>query len=257
MRPAKITILAGFLLLAGSSHATPASEPQILVQFDQEPGTFTHFVLSTEVFARMPVFTLYDNGFLVHLTSDSVMAVQLSREEARRIRDHVLELGFMSLPAMHRAPVMDVGLSKMRVRVPSDEVREVQYTLYSEPRDVSDSIETFLFGYHHPEEVPYIPERSTLVISANRVWHPNPSQPIKDPDWPLSADMMLPPMEGTIEWAFILNRVDYGKVRAQIGSRMHSIFQAKEGLRQVLVRPWLPGEDYEKEVLSSGTFPRR
>src|SRR5262245_47682 len=242
----KVAILGiAFFAAAVNGCMQVVSGADVLVQLDYIPGWLRgEPVAITEPFGRMPRFTLFSDGVVIYL-ADQIMSANLTASDALALRDHIVSLGFPSLPNHFETPSRDAGTTILRVRLSSGELREVRYVVHSNPREVSDSIGEYLDAYSHPDALPYVPENATLVITTSEARPIKPEYIAKIPLWPLSAQQLERPTPGATEWGFVITASQYQLLVQTFRPFWQLVsFRVGDRIRLALVRPWLPGEDF-------------
>ncbi len=237
---------------------------EILIQLSYEPG----FVMAEYrfPFGRTPYFTLLADGrviFVDEMQDGKVMQAQLTQDEAAALLKKVRELGFERLESHTdmcgkladgtETCVADVSTSVLRVRLENGSLREIRnYANFSNDPTAYDAIYTLLNDYAHPTAAVYLPQAATLFVRI--VPQPDMASPA---DWPLDAAYVerarIAPEQLT---AVALSAEEAALWQKNVGINTGSITFQLEG-QPVLATyfPWLPGEDFSKEIAAE--FPAR
>jgi hypothetical protein len=243
--------------------STPeASMPSnVVLQLDYQPGFSRPEVFSPA--GRVPPFTLLDDGRVIYVdsgnppsfSSEQVMLVQLSPEQAQALIKQVLDLGFERLEShtdmcgqsnSQQACIADASTSVLRVRLPSGELREIRnYANFANDPKALEAILTLLNEYQATNAQPYVPERASLFLQQANGSPENATVR----DWPLDPALLIPPQTDARQWATVLQSQALGTLLAAIDRNTGDFFFRHEGqIYNAYLVPWLPGADYTDEV---------
>jgi hypothetical protein len=259
------------LARAPAAGATAAGSPSgalaptdVLVQYDFEPTFFRPEAYYP--FGRVPPFTLLADGRVIYVDAgqppksdkERAMEVRLSREEASRLVDDVLELGFGRLrshldscanPGGTGGCVADSSFTILRVREPGGTLREVKiYDDFGPDPGALRAIRRLLSEYRHPAAKPYAPRSASLFIQ------PLSGRAEADPlRWPLGGAVLAPPRPGLDQWARVLRGKDLAALlRVHPRNMGDAVYRHGGKLYGIYVVPWLPGADHTAGVRGYG-----
>lgn len=229
-------------------------EPErIRLQLDWEGSTVLPFA-----WGDLPELTLLDDGTLIY-RDEQAMAVRLTEAEAQALIQQVLDLGFERLESHTdrcqevsdgtSACVMDAAISRIRLRLPGGEMREVNnYAEFANDPDALVAIREFLTDYRSPAATPYIPEKAVLYIRT--IGNPGSLELL---DWPLDPALLA---RARGEESYCAQVVGQSEAEALVALPRQSMgFQYfREGSQawEVVLVPWLPGADYAAALASNG-----
>lgn len=237
-------------------------DEDILVQLTFEPG-FTLQEL-TYPFGRNPYFTLLADGRVIYIdeTQDyKVVQAQLSQDEAAALLQKVREMGFEHLESHtdmcgkladgSEPCIADASTTIMRVRMEDGSLREIRnYANFSNGPATYDAIYNLLNDYKHPEAAVYTPHAATLFVRI--VPPPEMSSPA---DWPLDPAYVKRAQSAADQFtAVVLSAEEAALWQKDVGINNNSItFQLEGQPVSGFFVPWLPGEDFSKEIAAA--FP--
>lgn len=229
-----------------------------------------------ERFARVPEFTLYADGTAIFRHQGpprekvDVLVAHLSRTEADSVCRHILALGFAhleshtacheKLPGGRISQTFDASNSVIRVRMPSDTLRVIENCAdYANDPAALKRVRTFLREWHVPGAHRYTPVKATLVVVLRRP--PRPVEARAYPSWPLTSEFLASePAPGLpsagygerVDRAFVIGDEQYGALlkTGNLGLSGVMFFTHGGWVYEVVVRPWLPGEDFTSDVRS-------
>lgn len=234
----------------------------ILIQLTYEPG----FVMPEYrySFGRTPYFTLLADGRVIYVDEaqdGKVMQAQLTQEEAAALLQKVRDLGFERLESHTdmcgkladgtESCVADVSTSVLRVRLENGSLREIRnYANFSNDPAAYEAVYNLLNDYTNPTAAVYNPRAATLFVRI--VPQPDTASPA---DWPLDPAYVkraqLAPDQFT---AVVLSAEEAALWQKNVGIDSSSItFQLNGQPVSGRFVPWLPGQDFSKEVAAE--FP--
>ncbi len=236
---------------------------EILIQLTYEPGfTLPEYRFS---FGRTPYFTLLADGRVIYVdeTQDfKVMQAQLTQDEAAALLQKVRDLGFEHLKshtdmcgkmADGTEPcIADASTTVMKVRMEDGSLREIHnYANFSNGPVVYDAIYNLLNDYVNPKAVLYVPDGATLFVRTA----PAPEDLSTPAEWPMDPAFVkraqANPDQGT---AVVLSSEEAAKWVKEVGANSGSVtFQLDGQHVSAMFVPWLPGEDFSKEIAAE--FP--
>ncbi|MBE0695723.1 MAG: hypothetical protein IH586_02260 [Anaerolineaceae bacterium] len=235
---------------------------EILIQLTYEPG----FVLPEYrfPFGRTPYFTLLADGRAIYIDENQhfkVMQAQLSQAEAAALLQKVREMGFEHLQSHtdmcgkmadgSESCIADASTSVMRVRMENGSLREIRnYANFSNGPVTYEAIFNLLNEYTHPKAAIYVPHAATLFVRI--VPPPEMSSPA---DWPLDPTYVKRAQAAPEQFtAMILSSEEAALWQKNVGINNGSItFQLDGQPVSGFFVPWLPGEDFSKEIAAE--FP--
>lgn len=236
----------------------------ILIQLTFEPG----FSLPEYryPFGRTPYFTLLADGHVIYIdeTQDfKVMQAQLSKEEAAALLQKVRDMGFARLESHtdmcgkladgSEPCIADASTSVMRVRMEDGSLREIRnYARFSNGPVVYDAIYNLLNDYRHPAAALYMPHAATLFVRIAP-----PPEMASPADWPLDPAYVKRAQTAPDQFtAVVLSAEEAALWQKVVGLDNTSItFQLKGQPVAAFFVPWLPGEDFSKEIAAE--FPAK
>jgi hypothetical protein len=144
--------------------------------------------------------------------------------------------------------VADAGYSILRVRLPGGDLREIRnWHEFANDADSLMAIRNLLSEYRHADAEPYMPDRASLfvqpLLSAEGV-------EVRE-DWPLDPAWLAPPAPATQQWAGVLTGAEWDPL-LEVTSRNMGIYYFRHAGRfyQIVLVPWIPGEDFTDEVVA-------
>lgn len=256
--------------LAAEGHASP-DPPAVCVQLDYVQASWAPLIQRAP-FARFPLFTLLADGTVVYLAPrsapgpDSYLTARLTPVETEGIRAHVLDLGFASLQTdttfSSRSPNPPDVISTrgadsiISMRMEDGTLRTVRNNgFFANYPDTLKAIFAFLSSWASPNAVPYKPSTATVAVDSR--WKPAGDERPAYPAWPLSESLLRasPTAENPSGVPFVIDRAEYAALmragEAWLRGRMY--FSQGEHAYLVVVRPWLPGEDFAAAIESFGS----
>jgi hypothetical protein len=251
-----------------ASTAAPAEglsglkDEDVLIQLTYEPGfTLPEYRYP---FGRTPYFTLLADGRVIYIDENQdnlVKQVQLTKEEAAALLQQVRDMGFANLESHTdmcgiqadgaETCIADASTSVMRVRMTDGSLREIRnYANFSKSPATYAAIFNLLNDYSNAKAVVYHPHAATLFIRI--VPPPEMSSPT---DWPLDPAYVTRAQSAADQFtAVTLNADEAAEWQKNVGINNRSItFQLKGQPVSGFFVPWLPGEDFSKEVAAE--FP--
>lgn len=262
---ARLTVVAPLVLWASELAASRDydSPAPLLVQLDWVQAAWAPLI-QREAFARLPEFTLYADGTVVYIADpapgpdpDSYLTATLTTSEAAGIRKHVLDLGFASLETdttfSTRSPdppnvVTERGNdSIISMRMDDDELRTVRNNgFWANYPDTLKAIYEYLALWSSPKGIPYEPHTATVAVDSH--WKAVRTADPVAPVWPLKESLVSasPSTKHPGGAPFIIDGAQYATLMhtAEPWLRGRMSFSQGEFVYLVVVRPWLPGEDF-------------
>jgi hypothetical protein len=234
----------------------------ILIQLTYEPGfSLPEFRFP---FGRTPYFTLLADGRAIYIDENQdfkVMQAQLTQDEAAALLQKVRDMGFARLESHtdmcgkmadgSEACIADAATNVLRVRMENGRLREIRnYANFSNGPVTYEAIFNLLNEYVHPEAAVYVPHAATLFVRI--VPPPENSSPA---DWPLDPTYVKRAQAAPDQFtAVILSAEEAASWQRNVGINSNSItFQLNGQPVSGFFVPWLPGEDFSKEIAAE--FP--
>ncbi len=246
----------------GLADLAALSPGDILLQHDYEPG-----LLRPELwfeYGRVPQFTLYADGQLIYVLEEpfvfdqTVMLVQLTKEEAVDLVQQVLDMGFGRLEAktedcieqadgeMVCTVVMDASTVILRSRLPTGALKEVRiYNDQANHLEIYRNITNLLSNYSHENAELYRPHAATLFIRPV-----DPMESTNEVQWPFDNN-----------WLSHLNFGERGMIAVALTgenlTRMLNLISGNSGEAFFILNersyggylvPWLPGKDHNAAI---------
>lgn len=241
----------------------PGLNPEdVLLQLTFEPG----FSLPEYRFAfgRTPYFTLLVDGRVIYIDEAKdfkVLQAQLTQVEAAALLQKIREMGFAQLESHtdmcgkladgSEPCIADASTSVMRMRMEDGSLREIRnYANFSNGPVVYAAIYNLLNEYTHSDAEIYFPHAATLFVRI--VPQPDLASPA---DWPLDPAYVKRAQSTPEQFtAMALSAEEAALWQKNVGINNGSItFQLNGQPVAGFFVPWLPGEDFAKEIATE--FP--
>lgn len=236
----------------------------VVIQLTYEPGfTLPEFRFP---FGRTPNFTLLADGRVIYVdeTQDlRVMQAQLSQAEAAALLQQVRDLGFAGLESHtdmcgkladgSEPCIADANTNVLRVRMEDGSLREIRnYASFSNDPAAYEAIYTLLSEYTQPKAAAYVPQAATLFVRI--VPPPEMSSPA---DWPLDPAYVQRAQAAPDQFtAVALNAEEAALWQKDVGIINGSITLQLNGQPVAgFYVPWLPGEDFSKDIAAEFPAP--
>jgi hypothetical protein len=234
----------------------------IHVQLTYEPGfTLPEYRFP---FGRTPFFTLLADGRVIYIDENQdskVMQAQLSPDEAAALLQQVRDLGFERLQSHtdmcgkladgSETCIADASANVLRVLMENSSLREIRnYANFSNEPSAYEAIYNLLNEYTHSKATVYVPHAATLFVRI--VPPPEMSSPA---DWPLDPAYVERAQAAPDQFAaVVLSPEEAALWQKDVGINNGSItFQLDGQPVAGFFVPWLPGEDFTKEITEA--FP--
>lgn len=234
----------------------------VLIQITYEPGFALQEV--NYLFGRFPIFTLLADGRILYHNEDQdsrVMQAQLSVDETAALLQKVRDMGFARLESHtdmcgrmadgSESCIADASTNVMRVRMEDGSLREIRnYAGFSNGPATYDAIYQLLDEFSHPSAAAYLPQGATLFVRI--VPPPEMASPA---DWPLDPMYVKRALSDSDQFiAVALSAEESALWQKDVGINNRSItFQLEGQPVSGFFVPWLPGEDFSKEIAAE--FP--